>query len=94
MTKFLAVDDGGYVWHIPLEVIAKNRADFYADDPDSSFDEEMAYVMEDDYEGPDWFVNNMNWSDVSAVAVLVKPPGQKTEPDISESDIELVECHD
>ena len=52
-------------WALPLEVIAKNRADYYAKkDKETTFDEEFKFVMEDDYEAIDWFRNNMDPEDV------------------------------
>ena len=80
--KVIMVEEDGYAWHIPLEFIAKHRAAFYADDPDTTEAEEVEFVMGDDYEGVDWFLNNMNWVDVAGVARLVQTPEPKLEPDL------------
>ncbi len=91
--KMLAVTNQGHVWHVPLIKIAENRADFYVTrpDPEATRDDEIAFVMDDTYEGIDWFQNNMNWSDISAFAVLVQTPEPLTEPEDC-NDCEIVEA--
>jgi hypothetical protein len=79
MSKFIEINDSGYVWVVPLEVIADNRATYYAED---GYNEEFNFTMNDGYEALDWFLNNMNFSDVSGEAKLVKVPPQKLEPDM------------
>ena len=55
----------GESWAVPLHFVADNRAKYYAaKDKDTTYEEEYAYVMEDEYEGVDWFHNNMNPSDL------------------------------
>ena len=88
--KVLEIEDEGFVWHVPLMTVAEKRADFYSDDPDTTREEEIEYVMNDGYEGIDWFRNNMDFADVSEVAVLVSSPEPKTEPDIS-ADCTIIE---
>lgn len=78
--RTIEIWDAGYVWHIPLNVIAEKRADFYADDKDTTREEEIEFVMEDDYEGLDWYLNNMDFEDVAEHAVLVKTPPKKEKP--------------
>jgi hypothetical protein len=92
MSKVLRIDDGGYVWEVPAEVIAKNRATYYAErDKDTTYDEEFNFTMGDDFELRDWFFNNMDWSDVKDATKLVATPKPKTEPrlnsDFLEADI-------
>jgi hypothetical protein len=92
MAKFLSFDDDGYVWEVPAEVIAKNRATYYAErDKDTTYDEEFKFTMGDDYELKDWFYNNMDWSDVASEAKLVATPPARTEPRMGESDCEIIE---
>jgi len=91
VTKMILVEEDGYAWHVPLQFIAEHRAKFYADDADSTEADEIAFVMDDDYEGVDWFQNNMNWEDVQAVAVLVQTPEPKAEPDMSDADYSIVD---
>ncbi len=69
--------NNGDVYGIPAEIIAKNRADYYAKtDPDTTWQEEFDAMMEwfdtNDFEFADWAKNNMNWSDVAEVAVLLR----------------------
>lgn len=79
MAKQLVVEMAdGSKWAVPVMVIAKNRADYYAG---RMFDGDMSAAVadslelfEDEYELEDWARNNMNWSDVEADAVSVKKP--------------------
>lgn len=75
MTKTIEIDDNGHVWHVPLQFIAEHRAKYYAErDEDTTFQEEVDFVLGDDYEGIDWMQNNMNFEDYWSVAVKVKTP--------------------
>lgn len=79
--KFLRIEDSGFVWDVPAEVIAKNRATYYAErDKDTSYDEEFKYTMSSNYELRDWFFGNMDWDDVSEAATLVGTPLALTAP--------------
>ena len=67
------------VWRIPVLVIAENRAAAYAEVDgvyfmDSLENDTRPLFEADDYEITDWACNNMNWSDVSPVAVQVDAP--------------------
>lgn len=71
----------GSVWAVPLELIARNRAEHYKDEFDNdlemSLNEDTWPMFEsDNYEATDWAANNMDWSDVEKQAVKVKetPP--------------------
>ncbi|OPZ24602.1 MAG: hypothetical protein BWZ03_00077 [bacterium ADurb.BinA186] len=63
--KYLVITtQDGDEYGLPLELVAKKRAEYYAaKDPDTTYDEEFKYVMEDSYEGIDWFRNNQNADD-------------------------------
>lgn len=82
MSKVIEINDGGYVWHVPLMAIAKNRADFYADRGEQDNEGEIRFVMEDSYEGIDWFLNNMDFSDIASQTTFIKGPPPKIEPDM------------
>ena len=66
----------GSVWAVPVEVIARNRAKYYAaHDPD--FDGDLVRSLNEDtiplfdsypHEVEDWAANNMNWSEVKEFA--------------------------
>jgi len=64
------------VFQIPLHLVAANRADYYAekdgvDIGSKEHKEEIDWVVNDDYEGVGWLLNNTNWSDWKGVAVKV-----------------------
>jgi hypothetical protein len=67
--------ENGAIYGIPLEVIAKIRADYYVDkDPDTTYNEEFEFVMEDDYEGYEWLRNQMNREEYEQHLFQIKPP--------------------
>lgn len=81
--KYLRVTmPDGSKWDVPARLIAENRAKHYADDPDSSYEEEYEFTMSDDFELKDWAANNMDWDDVKEFAV--KAPIEPIEPDFLE----------
>lgn len=68
----------GSEWAIPLEVIARNRAEHYADEFDGdvrrSLDEDTMPLFESSpYDVADWASGNMDWEDVAAVAFEHSP---------------------
>lgn len=81
MPKIIEISDSGFIWHVPLEAIATHRAEYYAArDKDTTFDAEFEFVMGDDFEGLDWFKNNMDFEDIAADARLVVTPAALKEP--------------
>ena len=68
--------EDGEKWHIPLEFVAKHRADYYQTKNEKDFDyhKEVSFVMNDDYEGEDWLKNNMDLADFEKV--LIKIPAE------------------
>jgi hypothetical protein len=75
MTKVLRIEcSNGEVWEIPAEVIARQRAQYYADECGENFEEVLRETLEDDYELKDWAVGNMNWEDVVKWATRVQGP--------------------
>lgn len=74
----LAIEDGS-IYGIPLEIIARNRAENYKDefanDIERSLAEDTLPLFEDDpFEAVDWASNNMNWEDVQEHAVQLRGP--------------------
>lgn len=66
----------GSQWDIPVSEIAANRARHYANefggDVHKSLDKDTLPLFESDPGAiTDWAANNMNWDDVSHLAVLV-----------------------
>lgn len=62
--KYIIFDlKDGSSWGLPLKLVAVNRAKHYAEDPDTTFEEEFDLVMDNPYEGIDWYQNNCNPED-------------------------------
>ena len=82
MHKYMTVKmPDGSIWGVPVEMIAKKRAEHYASefggDVQRSLDEDTLPMFErDEYEIQDWAVNNMNWTDFEGHQVKIKdaPP--------------------
>lgn len=90
MARYIMISDRGFVWHVPIEVIADNRAKYYAEkDKDTTYQDEFDYLVEDDYEAIDWMLNNMNWKDYKDHTILVAS-AVKTEPS-DEADYHIME---
>ena len=73
---FLEMPDG-LTYGVPLEIIARNRAEHYKDDFNGSvtkslIEDTIPLFESDDYEIRDWASNNMNWSDVKIHTVVLK----------------------
>jgi len=86
--KVIAIEKAGYVWHVNLHDVADHRAKYYAEkDKDTTYQAEYDFVMEDDYEGVDWFQNNMNWDDIPEDAKeMVERPFVRQPDDIGWDD--------
>lgn len=75
INKFLSIKmPDGSAWAVPVDVIATNRAQYYADEFDGdvkkSLKEDTLPLFEsDNYEIKDWAACNMNWDDISQIAV-------------------------
>lgn len=75
--KYIVVNTNEGTYKIPLIDVAKDRADYYACKLDGyeiysrEWHEEVDWVMEDDYEGIDWLINNNDWDDWESLAVKV-----------------------
>lgn len=101
MSKVLEITKGGFVFHVDLEAVAKNRADYYGkNDPDPDYDTtykaEYEFTSNDHAEAIDWFENNMNWEDIPfAEKRLVSAPKVESPSDIEwddDTEIEVVEA--
>lgn len=80
--KVLEISDvDGYIWHLPVSVVADDRATYYAKhDPDTTYREEFDYLMEDDYEVKDWYLNNMNAFEIEPKFKLISQPAKPSYP--------------
>lgn len=78
MRKVRVKFSNGEIFDIPVDVIAEDRAKYWAqkgqtqDEYEHIFADEYELCMNDSYEPIDWAFNNMNWSDLKACAVKVK----------------------
>lgn len=82
--KYVYVKFSNATYRIPAEVIATDRATYFAthdtgdDTPHTDpewqriYAEEIEYTLNDEYELTDWASNNMNWEDVEAHAERVE----------------------
>lgn len=83
--KYLYIEfENKELWRIPAEIIAKNRAHYYAlkenvEDNENTFKEEFEYVMSEDGQDEiaDWAFNNMNWIDFYPFAEQVHKEKEK-----------------
>lgn len=70
----------GSEWGVPVEIIARDRAESYAAEFDGDVDrslkeDTLPLFAEDEYNVQDWAANNMNWDDVEKHARKIKEPG-------------------
>lgn len=92
MSKFIQITSKqGYVYKIPAEIVAADRAKYYAekDEDPNVYKEEYEHTLESDYELSDWFSGNLNWEDVSEHAILLSTP-EKDEPVIGQDEVEII----
>lgn len=105
MSKMIRVTmPDGSKWDVRAELVASNRAKYYAEQESSQedrirvFAEEYEYTLDDRSELLDWAANNMNWSDVSSEAVFVSEPPKLSAEDFQEGwingDKEVIEQPD
>jgi len=65
----------GSIWSVPVIVIARNRARYYAKEYDNDVDRSLRedtipYFEDDSYNIIDWAAGNMDWADVEFDAVM------------------------
>lgn len=68
MKCLTVIQDDGTKWAVPVDMIARNRAEHYAHEFDgdverSLVEDTLPLFEQDEYEITDWASNNMNWSD-------------------------------
>ena len=94
--KYIEMDTTRGKYKVPLKIIATNRAKYYAENDgfEKDSDEwkvEMIYIMEDDYEGIDWLMNNMDFEDIKPFMEKVEEPVQNTDWFYSSDNFNIVE---
>jgi hypothetical protein len=85
--------DGQYT--LPLQKVAEHRANEYYDGKLKSqlWKEEVDFVMDDDFEGIDWLVNNTNYEDWEDETTKINSDVKVTMDDFwcSSEDFEITE---
>jgi len=83
--------DGQYT--LPLQKVAEHRANEYTDKTNPSWKEEVDFVMNDDFEGIDWLVNNTNYEDWEDETTKLNSDVKVTHDDFwgSSEDFEILE---
>ncbi len=85
--KVILIDTPKGQFHLPLQEVAEHRADYYACEVDGheknspEWKEEVEFVMEDDFEGIDWLINNSDWEDWESHAIKVNNKVNVTDDD-------------
>lgn len=83
MRKYMTITmSDGSIWGVPTEMIAKNRAEYYArefahNNIERSLQEDtLPLFNKDEYEIEDWAVGNMDWEDFDGFQVKLEdaPP--------------------
>lgn len=97
MSKHLQIEmPDGSKWAIPVDVIAMNRAAYYAKNDGVSIEnslnnDTLPLFESDDFEIEDWAANNMNWSDVEHLAVCISKSETDYEEGWCNGDKEIIE---
>jgi len=84
--------EDGEIWQIPLEFVAKHRAEYYKTKKEDDFDYrgELYFAMIDDYEGHDWLQNNMDFEDFKEVVKIIPNTDPQTK-DWVNAEVEIKE---
>lgn len=85
--KVITVNTPDGQYHIGLDRVAEDRAEYYSKDGSEyeinsmEWKEQVDYVMNDDFEGIDWLVNNYDWEDWEALATKINSDVMTTDED-------------
>lgn len=96
--KVVVFDTPSGQYIVPLYQIAKRRATYYLEEvPDvnteEDFEDEIDFIMNDDYEGIDWLFNNMNWEDIENISSKINDKVNVTDDDFwSSTDQAFIDC--
>lgn len=86
--KFLEITTDKARYELPLRVVAGNRASYYKKEKGADYTEAYNFVMTDDYEGEDWFKNNMNENEFMDELVLIE---RFEDEDFPNAEIEIID---
>jgi hypothetical protein len=97
--KVIRVKTPKGVYGIPLKLIAEDRANYYAIEVDRNehgseeWKQEVDFIMEDDFEGIDWLINNFDWEDWEESAIKLSDKIGVSEDDFwtSSEDFDIIE---
>ncbi len=98
--KVIVINTTKGQFHLPLQKVAENRADYYACEVDgheknsTEWQEEVDWVMKDDFEAIDWLMNNTNWDDWEDSATKVNDKVNVTDDNFwcCSDDFEIIEA--
>lgn len=79
--KVIRIDTPKGQYDLPLKFVAEDRANEYESVGSREWQEEVEWVVQDNFEGVDWLLNNMNWVDVKDHAVKVNDDANVTDED-------------
>jgi hypothetical protein len=92
--KVIIVNTPKGQFSIPLSKVAENKCDEYNSDRNSfEYQSMLEYVLNDDFDGIDWMINNTNWEDWQDIATKINSIVKVTESDFwtSSDDFEIKE---
>lgn len=100
--KVILIDTPKGQFVLPLRKIAEHRADYYACEVDGheknsyEWQEEVEWVMKDDFEAIDWILNNTNWDEWEGVALKATSKINVAEDDFwsSSDNFEIMDIKD
>ena len=81
MSKKIIINTPKGQYELPLKVVAEDRATWYEPDDNQAYQEQVDYVMDNNFEGIDWLLNNMDWVFVKAFAVKINDKVMVTDDD-------------
>lgn len=90
--KILLVLETGDQYTVDLLEVAKDRVNYYlnyANTPDFNVEEELDFVLSDDFEGIDWLQNDMNWWECKSLSHYKSPSRE-----LGDLEIEGIEIFD
>lgn len=92
MSKFILFPTPKGEYKIDLMIIAENRANERIIEEEDKQDE-IDFIMEDDFEGIDWLLNNMDFEDIEEKAIKVSDKVKVTDDDFwtSSEDFTIIE---
>ena len=92
--KIIVVNTPEGQFSIPLLKVAEDRANYYVKDKNcDEYNNEINFIMNDDYEGIDWLLDNTNWEDWKDIATKLNNIVKVLESDFwtSSDDFEIKE---